>query len=496
MDLAANCHRQSSAILVNINPAYRNVELEHALRSARVQSLFLMPTFRKSDYIDMLGGLCPELKQSGPGRLTIGRLPELARVIVFDPDNAMATDRPVPGCFTWQEVLALGEAVPETVADERVDTLETDDPINIQFTSGTTGFPKPVVLTHHNILNNAFFAGEIMGLGVSDRLCVPVPFYHCFGMVLSNLACFTHGATVVLPSAHFEPQLTLQAVQDERCTALHGVPTMFVAELACDDFPTYDLSSLRTGIMAGAPCPPEIMRRVHEDMGCREILIGYGQTEASPLTFITRPNDTFERRIHTVGTTLPHQESKLVDPASGKIVNVGETGEICFRGYNVMQGYFEMPQATDEIIDRRGWLHSGDLGVIDEDGYLRITGRLKDMVIRGGENIYPAEIEAYLYTHSKVALAAVFGIADEKWGEDLGAWLQLKPGASGEPEEFRDYVREGMAHYKVPRYVSIVNHFPMTVTGKIQKFRIREIVEREINGEPVMANEVRNPRST
>jgi fatty-acyl-CoA synthase len=468
------------AVLVNINPAYRTAELEHALRSARVQTLFLMPSFRSSDYAGMMRSLCPELDVADPHDLTTARFPELERVIVFDPDKAAETVRPASGFLTWQESLSLGTTVDGPRLTRRLDSLEADDPINIQFTSGTTGFPKPVVLTHHNILNNGFFVGETMRLSDADRLCVPVPFYHCFGMVLSNLACLTHGSTIVIPAPHFDAEATLKAVEEERCTALHGVPTMFVAELGLNAFGSFRLGTLRTGIMAGAPCPPPIMRRVVGDMGCSEILIAYGQTEASPVTHITRRDDTFERRTETVGTNLPHQETKIVNPESGKIVPVGKTGELCFRGYHVMQGYFELEEATRETIDDRGWLHSGDLGVMDEDGYVRITGRLKDMVIRGGENIYPAEIEAYLCTHPKVAQAAVFGISDPKWGEDLGAWIQLTEGVSAQPEEFREYVREGMAHFKVPRYVAIVEEFPMTVTGKIQKFRIREIVESEL----------------
>jgi fatty-acyl-CoA synthase len=468
------------AVLVNINPAYRGAELEHALRSARVQTFFLMPAFRRSDYVGMLRRLCPELDSCDPHELETEKLPELRQVIVFDPVNANATERPAPGFLTWQEVLAMGETVPETRLGERLETLEMDDPINIQFTSGTTGFPKPVVLTHHNILNNGFFVGEVMRLTHEDRLCVPVPFYHCFGMVLANLACLTHGSTVVVPAPHFDAEATLATVQAERCTALHGVPTMFVAELGVADFDKYDLGSLRTGIMAGAPCPPEIMRKVMGVMGCSEILIAYGQTEASPVTQITRPDDAFDRRIESVGFNLPHQETKIVDSENGTIVPLGETGELCFRGYQVMRGYFELEEATRQAIDERGWLHSGDLGVMDEDGYVRITGRLKDMVIRGGENIYPAEIEAYLCTHPEVAQAAVFGIMDQKWGEDLGAWVQLEDGATVDPEELKAYVREGMAHFKVPRYVTIVDEFPMTVTGKIQKFKIREIVEEEL----------------
>jgi fatty-acyl-CoA synthase len=335
------------------------------------------------------------------------------------------------------------------------------------------------VLTHHNILNNALFTADVLGFTADDRLCVPLPFYHCFGMVVSNLVCLATGAAIVIPAAHFEAGATLHAIESERCTALHGVPTMFVAELECPEFRERDLSSLRTGIMAGAPCPPELMRRVIEEMGCREILIGYGQTEASPITHVTRRDDSFERRVGTVGTNLPHQEVKVVDPDTGAVVPVGAQGEVCFRGHHVMRGYFEMAEATHEAIDEAGWLHSGDLGVMDEDGYLRITGRLRDMIIRGGENIYPAEIEAVLFEHPTVAQVAVFGIPHEKWGEEVGAWVQLHEGTTATPAELRDYARERMAHFKVPTHLRVVDAFPMTVTGKIQKYRMREIVEGE-----------------
>jgi fatty-acyl-CoA synthase len=373
-----------------------------------------------------------------------------------------------------------GEEVDDAALAGRAASLEADDPINIQFTSGTTGFPKPVVLTHHNILNNGWFAGEVLGLTERDRLCVPVPFYHCFGMVVSNLACLARGAAIVVPAPHFEAGATLAAIEQERCTAVHGVPTMFVAELESPDFARRDLRSLRTGIMAGAPCPPELVRRVIEEMGCRELLIGYGETEASPITHLTRPLDSFERRVRTVGTNLPHQEVKVVDPGTGALLPVGAQGEVCFRGYHVMRGYFGQQEATRAAIDGAGWLHSGDLGVMDEDGYLRITGRLKEMIVRGGEKIYPAEIEACLGRHPKVAQAAVFGVADPKWGEEVGAWVQPHEGVSLSAAEVRACAREGLAHYKVPRDVRIVAEFPLTITGKIQKFRIRERVEAEM----------------
>ncbi len=470
------------AVLVNVNPAYRSAELEHALAAAQVRTLFLMPSFRRSQYAGMVRGLCPEVEEQPAGEWHSERLPELRHLVVYDPEDADATERTAPGFLTWPEVLEGGARIPDGALEKRAQALDANHPINIQFTSGTTGFAKPVVLTHRNILNNGFAVAEVMGLTERDRLCVPVPFYHCFGMVLSNLACLSHGSTIVLPAPHFEAGPILAAVEEERCTALHGVPTMFVAELAEEDFSSYDLSSLRTGIMAGAPCPPKLMRQVIGEMGCEEILIAYGQTEASPVTHITRPDDSFERRVESVGTNLPHQEAKVVDPESGATLPYDTQGELCFRGYHVMRGYFEQEEATREAIDAAGWLHSGDLGVMDEEGYVRITGRLKDMIIRGGENIYPAEIEAYLSTHPAVAQAAVFGIPDDRWGEEVGAWVQVGNGEILDPEDLRAWAAERLAHFKVPRYLRIVDDFPMTVTGKIQKFRIREMVEQELRG--------------
>ncbi len=386
--------------------------------------------------------------------------------------------------MTWSEVLSHSEQITDEELATRAAMLDPDDPINIQFTSGTTGFPKAVVLTHHNILNNAYFAAKIMRLSAEDRLCVAVPFYHCFGMVVANLVCITVGATIVIPSEYFDPTPTLAAIDQERCTAVHGVPTMFIAELEHPDFHRFDHSTLRTGIMAGAPCPPELVRRVMEDMGCKEILIGYGETEASPITHLTRPDDSIERRIGTVGTNLPHQECKVIDVQTGAVLPRGRQGEVCFRGYHVMRGYYGQEDATHEAIDEAGWLHSGDLGVLDDDGYLRITGRLKDMIIRGGENIYPVEIENFYFTHPKVADIAVFGVPDEKMGEEVGAWIKLHEGVDAHPEEFREHAKGKISHFKIPRYVWIVEEFPLTVTGKIQKFKIREIVSgwlKEVN---------------
>jgi fatty-acyl-CoA synthase len=471
------------ALLVNVNPACRAHELEHALRLARVQILVTMPSFRGSRYVDMICDLCPEAASAGPGELRSERFPDLRTLIVFDPDEPRGTRRPASGFHTWQAALAQGESVPDSAVAERAAQLDPDDPINIQFTSGTTGAPKAVVLTHFGLVNNAWFAGQAMDFGPSDRLCVPVPFYHCFGMVLATLTCLTHGAAIIVPAPHFDAGATLAAIQSERCTAVHGVPTMFIAELECPERRSLDLSSLRTGIMAGAPCAPDLVKRVMQELGCPGILIGYGQTEASPLTHLTRPDSAFERRVATVGTNLPHQEVKVVDPHSGALLPLGEEGEVCLRGYHVMRGYYEQPDATRAAIDAAGWLHSGDLGALDADGYLRITGRLKDMIIRGGEKIHPAEIEALYSQHSAVAEVAVFGLPDRKLGEEVGAWIRLRDGSAATPEQLRAWARGRISHYKIPRHVWIVEEFPTTITGKVQKFRIQELA-RERLGRP------------
>jgi fatty-acyl-CoA synthase len=475
------------AVLVNINPAYRPRELAYALRRSEVQGLFVIPAFRTSDYVAMLVELVPEL-EGGSAEVKSDEFPRLRRIVVYDPAAPSETRRPHPGFTTWGEVTGAAGSVSQDDLDRITAALDPDDPINIQYTSGTTGFPKAVVLTHHNILNNAYFSAQAMHLTEADRLCVPVPFYHCFGIVLSNLLCLSVGACLVIPAEHFEAPAVLKAVEAERCTALHGVPTMFIAELEQPGFKDYDLTSLRTGIMAGAPCPPALMKRVIEDLHCPEILIGYGETEASPLTHLTSRDDTMERRVETVGTNLPHQEVKVVDVKTGQTVPTGEVGEICFRGYHVMKGYYGDAQATAEAIDENGWLHSGDLGAMDEHGYVRITGRLKEMIIRGGENIYPAEIEEFLFTHPKVAQVAVFGVPHEYYGEEVMAWVQLHAGEAASEEEIRDFCKGRIAHSKVPSYVWFVDEFPMTVTGKLQKFRMREIaIEKLKLGEPTEA---------
>ena len=465
--------------LVNINPAYRSRELSYALERSEVQALVLIPQFRSSDYVGMLVDLVPELKELTLNDVTSAAFPALRRVVLYDPMRPRETQRPYPGFTTWQEVLASGSRTAVAELEEATNALDLDDPINIQYTSGTTGFPKAVVLSHHNILNNARFSAEAMGFCKHDRLCVPVPFYHCFGMVLANLLCLSVGACIVIPCEHFDAGAVLSAIERERCTAVHGVPTMFIAELEHPRFKEFDLASLRTGIMAGAPCPPALMRRVMQDLHCPEILIGYGQTEASPLTHLTLREDSIELRTETVGVNLPHQEVKVVGPKNGETLAIGEIGEILFRGYHVMKGYYGDLEATRKAIDPNGWLHSGDLGSMDSEGYVQITGRLKDMIIRGGENIYPAEIEQLLFTHPKIAQAAVFGVPDEFYGEEVVAWVQLHAGESMTEDEIKDYCRGQIAHFKVPKYVRLVTEFPMTVTGKLQKYRMREIMAEE-----------------
>jgi fatty-acyl-CoA synthase len=476
------------AILVNINPAYRPAELAYALQRSEVNGLFTIPGFRSSDYVAMLCELLPELTERSAGEISNPGLPALRRVVLYDPAAPEATARPHPGFTTWAEVLAAAEAITAEELAAVSAALDMDDPINIQYTSGTTGFPKAVLLTHHNILNNAWFSARAMHFTDADRLAVPVPFYHCFGMVLANLLCLSVGACIVIPGEHFDATETLKAVDAERCTAIHGVPTMFIAELELPSFGIFKLETLRTGIMAGAVCPPALMQRVMQDMHCSEILIGYGETEASPLTHLTTREDTLERRVETVGTNLPHQEVKVVDVESRNTVPRGSVGEICFRGYHIMRGYYGDAGATAQAIDERGWLASGDLGSMDDDGYVRITGRLKDMIIRGGENIYPREIEDFIFTHPKVAEIAVFGIPDEYYGEEIMAWIQLHEDASATEEEIREFCEDRIAHFKIPKYIWFVDEFPMTVTGKLQKFRMREIALEKLKPEAPQAD--------
>jgi fatty-acyl-CoA synthase len=463
------------AILVNINPAYRLHELEYALRQSQCNYLLIGEGFKDIDYGQSILTLAPELAGADPrGDARLGRLPELRRVMT------LAGCRGSAGMMPWEALLEAGDIISVDELVERQGALEFDDVINIQYTSGTTGTPKGAMLTHHSILNNGFGVGERMRFTHRDRLCIPVPFYHCFGMVLANLACVTHGATMVLPAPHFSPIHTLQAVAAERCTALHGVPTMFVAELNHPQFTEFDLSSLRTGVMAGAPCPIEVMRRVITEMHCEQITIACGMTETSPVCNMTEVDDPIEMRVGSVGRVMPHQEQKIVDPVSGRIVPRGQQGELCYRGYQVMRGYYNDPDATRRTIDDARWLHGGDLAVMDDNGYVRITGRLKDMICRGGEKIFPREVEEFLFTHPAIAEAYVFGVADEYYGEEVAAWVKLKPGERLTEQEVREYCHSNIMDYKVPRRVKFVTEFPTTVTGKVQKFRMRQATEREI----------------
>ncbi len=455
------------AILVNINPAYRLHELEYALNQSTCAALVFSPNFRTTNYIEMVQSLCPELERCAPGELDARRLPHLRHVIRMGEERT-------PGMWSWGEVMdRASEVTPEQLAARQAEQ-EFDDPINIQYTSGTTGNPKGATLSHHNILNNGYFVAELQGFTEADRLCIPVPLYHCFGMVMGNLGCMTHGATMVYPAETFDPAAVLEAVQEERCTSLYGVPTMFIAELAYPDFATYDLSSLRTGVMAGSPCPVQVMRQVIDLMHMKDVEICYGMTETSPVSFQTHLDDPIEKRVGTVGQIHPHVEVKIVDPATGKVVPRGEKGELCTRGYSVMLGYWDNEDATRKAIDAARWMHTGDLATMDADGYVNIVGRIKDMVIRGGENVYPREIEEFLYTHPKISDVQVIGVPDEKYGEELMAWVKLKEGQTATPEELTAFCRGQIASFKIPRYWKFVDAFPMTVTGKIQKFIMRQ----------------------
>ena len=439
------------AILVNINPAYRTSELEFVLNQSGCKLLIAAQRLKTSDYAAMIAEVRP-------------RCADLEQVVLLDSD-------------TWRELLETGKYADISLRNAALEDIQlsTDDPINIQYTSGTTGFPKGATLSHHNILNNGFFVGELCHYTEEDKICIPVPFYHCFGMVMGNLAATSHGAAMIIPAPAFDPVLTLKAVQDERCTSLYGVPTMFIAELSVPGIESYDLSSLRTGIMAGSPCPVEVMKQVINQMGMSEVSICYGMTETSPVSTQTRVDDSIERRVATVGRVGPHIEVKVIDPVSGLTVPRGAPGELCTRGYSVMLGYWRQPDKTNEVIDAARWMHTGDLAVMDDDGYLSITGRIKDMVIRGGENIYPREVEEFLYTHPDILDAQVIGVPDAKYGEELMAWIRLRAGAAPvTAESLRDFCTGKLAHYKIPRYVHITEEFPMTVTGKVRKVEMRE----------------------
>ncbi|MEQ9641147.1 MAG: AMP-binding protein [Alphaproteobacteria bacterium] len=457
---------KAGLILVNINPAYRVTELEYALNKVGCKALITAASFKSSDYLSMLHDLAPELDSCAPGELKAAKLPDLRLVVRLGAEKT-------PGMLNFADIAAAGSSVEHARLAELKDELQPDDAINIQFTSGTTGFPKGATLTHNNIVNNGFFVAAAQNFTEADRLCIPVPLYHCFGMVMGNLGCITHGACMVYPDEAFEPTSVLRTVQEEKCTALYGVPTMFIAELDHADFASFDLSSLRTGVMAGSPCPIEVMKRTVDQMHMSEVTIAYGMTETSPVSYQTTADDPLERRVSTVGRIMPHVQSKIIDE-NGRIVPPGTTGELCTRGYSVMLGYWNDEEKTAEAIDAGGWMHTGDLATIDEEGYGNIVGRVKDMVIRGGENVYPREIEEYLYRHEKVGDVQVFGVPDEKYGEELCAWIKLRPGAEADEEEIKAFCRGQIAHYKVPRYVRFVDDFPMTVTGKMQKFVMRE----------------------
>ncbi len=454
------------AIMVCINPAYRLYELEYALNKVECKALITDESFKTSDYLGMLNTLAPELEYCAPGALASTKLPNLKHVIRMGSSSSA-------GMHNFDQICELATDADRAALLGLQTQLKPDDAINIQFTSGTTGNPKGATLSHCNILNNGYLTGEAMRLTPADKLCIPVPLYHCFGMVLAVLACVSHGATMVFPGEAFDPQQTLQTVQDERCTALHGVPTMFITELDHPNFSSFDLSSLRTGIMAGAPCPIEVMKRVISEMHMRDILIAYGQTELSPINNITLPDDSLERRTETVGRAMPWVEIKVIDEA-GHVVPVGEKGEICTRGYSVMRGYWNDPEKTAETIDAAGWLHSGDIATMDACGYVRIVGRIKDMIIRGGENVYPREVEEFLYQHPAISEVQVFGIPDKKMGEEVCAWVQLNEGATLTADDIKAFCKDQITHFKIPRHIRFVSEYPMTVTGKIQKFVMRD----------------------
>jgi len=462
------------AILVNLNPAYGTVEFEHALQQSGCSTLLMTQGFRKSDYRSVLFEICPEAAHSVPGSLQSDKLPHLRNLIFIG-------DSPAPSSMLpWNDLLQMGDNLPVEALAARAATLEFDDPINIQYTSGTTGIPKGALLSHHNIVNNGLLIGQGMRFSDRDKLCIPVPFYHCFGMILGNMVCVAHGAAMVIPAHYFDALATLQAISEERCTAVHGVPTMFIAELEHPRFREFDLTSLRTGIMAGSPCPINIMRRVVDEMHCSELTIVYGLTETSPGITQTTPDDPLELRVTTVGKPMAHTEIKIVHTRTGRIVPRGTPGELCARGYAVMKGYYQNPEATRQTLDADGWLHSGDLATMNDNDYFKITGRSKDLIIRGGENIYPRDIEEFLYTHPAISEVQVIGIPDRKYGEQVMAWVKLKPGSTSSTEAIREFCKGRIAHFKIPRYVKFVDAFPITINGKTQKYKMREISIKEM----------------
>ncbi len=460
-------------ILVNINPSYRLHELEYALKQSGCSAIVISPAFKTSNYTEMITTLAPELAQSEPGQLKAEKLPELTTVIRMSSEK-------VPGMFSWDELMNMGASISDEQLNERQREQEFDDPINIQYTSGTTGFPKGATLSHHNILNNGYFMARLQNFTHKDKLCIPVPLYHCFGMVMGNLGCITHGATMIYPAEGFDPLSVLQTVEEEQCTALYGVPTMFIAELAHPDFAKFNLTSLRTGVMAGSPCPVEVMKKVINLMHMSEVEICYGMTETSPVSTQTRIDSPLDKRVGTVGVIHPHLEIKIIDPATDQIVPIGKPGELCTRGYSVMLGYWNNEQATVDAIDKARWMHTGDLATMDTEGYINIVGRIKDMIIRGGENVYPREIEEFLYTHPKVSDVQVIGVPDAKYGEEIMAWVKVKAGEQVTEEELKDFCKGQIAYYKIPRYIKFVDDFPMTVTGKIQKFQMRQQSTEEL----------------
>ncbi|MCY9210098.1 AMP-binding protein [Bacillus subtilis] len=454
------------AVLVTVNTNYQAHELDYLLKQSDAAALIIMDSYRGTSYPDIVNSLIPELQEAKPGQLKSERYPFLKTLIYIG-------NKRLPGMYHWDDTEILAKTVTDAELEERMNSLDKDDVINMQYTSGTTGFPKGVMLTHFNVINNAANIAECMALSSQDRMCIPVPFFHCFGCVLGVLACVSVGAAMI-PVLEFDPVTVLKTVEKEKCTALHGVPTMFIAELHHPDFDAYDLSTLRTGIMAGSPCPSEVMKAVIERMGMKDITIAYGQTEASPVITQTRANDSFIRRVETTGRALPHTEVKIVEPGTCQEVQRGMQGELCTRGYHVMKGYYKDKEATRKAINHDGWLFTGDLAVMDEDGYCRITGRLKDMLIRGGENIYPREIEEFLYRHPAVLDVQVVGVPDAKFGEEAAAWIKLKDGKSVSPDELKAYCKGTIARHKIPRYVIFTDDYPMTASGKIQKYKLRE----------------------
>lgn len=461
------------AVLVTVNTNYQEKELEYLLEQSDATTLILGEEFKGTSYIDIIHAVCPQLITAEKGNVQSERLPRFKRVIVMSENQ-------FPGIFTWSEFESFAKKVSDRELEHRLHELHHDDVINMQYTSGTTGFPKGVMLTHMNIVNNAQIIGDFMKLTQEDRVCIPVPFFHCFGCVLGTLAAVTHGSTMVLVE-QFEPKRVLQAVQDEKCTALHGVPTMFIAELNHPDYSQFDTSSLRTGIMAGSPCPIEVMKKVIEDMGAKEITICYGLTEASPVITQTKADDEIEKRVSTVGKPHPHVEVKVIDPATGDEVGQGIPGELCTRGYLIMKGYYKNDEATQAAIDSEGWLHTGDIAIMDSDGYIEITGRIKDMVIRGGENVYPREIEEFLYQHPQIQDVQVVGVPDPKYGEELMAWIIPKDNTELNVDEVRDYCKGKISHHKIPKYIEITDTYPMTASGKIQKYLLREMSKEKVS---------------